>query len=70
MFMCAKDFAKSIGLPVETIRELCREGKLPNMQKGRVYYIHVEGAKAVILSLLNKPKQSRRRDYMKELNEL
>ena len=44
--MCAKEFAKSRGLPLKTIRRLCRNMILPHTQIGRVYYIDAAAAAA------------------------
>ena len=39
--MNAKEYAKARGLPVETIRRLCRTNVLKYVQRGKVYLVRV-----------------------------
>ena len=58
MYMNAKTYAESTGLPVETIRRFCRTGVLPNIRCGRVYMVDTEAATGVIREMAGavKPK--------------
>lgn len=44
--MNAKEYAKARGLPVETIRRLCRTNVLRYVQRGKVYLVNIACADA------------------------
>ena len=44
--MNAKEYAKARGLPVETIRKLCRTNVLRYVQRGKVYLVNIACADA------------------------
>lgn len=44
--MNAKEYAKARGLPVETIRRLCRTNVLKYVQRGKVYLVNIASADA------------------------
>lgn len=44
--MNAKEYAKARGLPVETIRRLCRTNVLRYVQRGKVYLVNISCADA------------------------
>ncbi len=53
--LCAKDYAKSRGLPLATVRKLCRANILANFTIGRVYHIDVESADKYFEQLNKEP---------------
>lgn len=44
MWMNARAYAEMAGMPVRTIRRLCRSQVLPHIQVGRVYQVNVDAA--------------------------
>lgn len=55
MYMNAKNYAMSSGLPVDTVRRFCRDGTLPCLRAGRVYLINTEQA-AKVLEEMSAPR--------------
>ncbi len=68
MYMNAKNYARSSGLPVDTVRRLCREGALPCLKAGRVYFINTEQA-AKVLEKMSAPRPHFT-DFQQGINEL
>ena len=60
--MNAKEYAKARGLPVETIRRLCRTNVLKYVQRGKVYLVNIACADAYFEAeeMLRQEKLQRR----------
>ena len=65
----AKDYAELAGMPVKTIRRMCRSGVLPHIQVGRVYKVNVGQADAVLTSMASE-KRPAYTDFRSALNEM
>ena len=46
--ICAKEFCKKTGAPLQTVRRLCREGKIPYVQSGRAYMMDEQKAVSIM----------------------
>lgn len=68
MYMNAKVYARTCGLPVETVRRFCRDGALPCLRAGRVYLINTEQATKV-LEKMSAPRPHFT-DFQQGINEL
>lgn len=68
MYMNAKNYAMSSGLPVDTVRRFCRDGTLPCLKAGRVYLINTEQA-AKVLEEMSAPRPHFT-DFQQGINEL
>lgn len=55
--MNAKEYAASRGLPLATVRKLCRNKILKYLMSGRVYLIDIEAADTYFYEHLTKPRQ-------------
>lgn len=68
MYMNAKTYAITCGLPVDTVRRFCRDGTLPYLKAGRVYLINTEQA-AKVLEEMSAPRPHFT-DFQQGINEL
>lgn len=48
MWATAKEYAAIAGMPLKTVRRMCRSGVLPHVPVGRRYQINVEQADKVL----------------------
>lgn len=48
LYMPSKEFAELSGLPLKTIRDMCKRGELPHNKANEGYYIHVTKALAIL----------------------
>lgn len=67
--MNAKEYAKARGLPVETIRRLCRANVLRYVQRGKVYLVNIACADAYFeAEEMRRQKKLQRRTAVKPVN--
>lgn len=67
--MSAKDYAKTRGLPVETIRRLCRTNVLRYVQRGKVYLVNIACADAYFeAEEMRRQEKLERRTAVKPVN--
>ena len=64
--MNAKEYAKTRGLPVETIRRLCRTNVLKYVQRGKVYLVNIAWADAYFeAEEMRRQEKTQRRTVVK-----
>ena len=67
--MNAKEYAKARGLPVETIRRLCRTNVLKYVQRGKVYLVNIACADAYFeAEEMRRQEKLQRRTVVKPVN--
>jgi hypothetical protein len=67
--MNAKEYAKARGLPVETIRRLCRTNVLRYVQRGKVYLVNIACADAYFeAEEMRRQEKLQRRTVVKPVN--
>lgn len=67
--MNAKEYAKARGLPVETIRRLCRTNVLRYVQRGKVYLVNIACADAYFeAEEMRRQEKTQRRTAFKPVN--
>lgn len=67
--MNAKEYAKARGLPVETIRKLCRTNVLRYVQRGKVYLVNIACADAYFeAEEMRRQEKTQRRTAFKPVN--
>ena len=67
--MNAKEYAKARGLPVETIRRLCRTNVLRYVQRGKVYLVNIACADAYFeAEEMRQQEKLQRRTAVKPVN--
>ena len=67
--MNAKEYAKTRGLPVETIRRLCRTNVLKYVQRGKVYLVNIACADAYFeAEEMRRQEKLQRRTAVKPVN--
>lgn len=67
--MSAKDYAKTRGLPVETIRRLCRTNVLRYVLRGKVYLVNIACADAYFeAEETRRQEKTQRRTAFKPVN--
>lgn len=67
--MNAKEYAKARGLPVETIRRLCRTNVLRYVQRGKVYLVNIACADAYFeAEEMRRQEKLQRRTAVKPVN--
>lgn len=67
--MNAKEYAKARGLPVETIRRLCRTNVLKYVQRGKVYLVNIACADAYFeAEEMRRQEKLQRRTAVKPVN--
>lgn len=60
MLTNTKDFCKTTGYPVTTIRALCRIGEIPFISSGKAYLFDPEDAEAAIRRKMEENAQKRK----------
>lgn len=60
MLTTTKDFCKTTGYPVTTIRALCRTGEIPFISSGKAYLFDPEDAEAAIRRKMEENAQKRK----------
>lgn len=60
MLTNTKDFCKTTGYPVTTIRALCRTGEIPFISSGKAYLFDPEDAEAAIRRKMEENAQKRK----------
>lgn len=67
--MNAKEYAKARGLPVETIRRLCRNNVLRYVRSGKVYFVNIASADAYFeAEEIKQQEKMQRRKALKPAN--
>lgn len=60
MLTNTKDFCKTTGYPVTTIRAMCRTGEIPFISSGKAYLFDPEDAEAAIRRKMEENAQKRK----------
>lgn len=48
MFLNAREYARSQGLPIKFVRRMCRTNKFPHLTIGSVYYINPQEVNRIV----------------------